>query len=725
MEGDSAISGTTATASIESDSPIRDVKVFLCYRRSDGTWCADWLHRLLDDAEFSQADGSRCRIVPYFDQMAPGVSDWKKYHLPSLQTAHCLLIVETPGIAKDLTSKQQPDWVYEEIRWWIRNRATAPIVVDTTGEGDRWLPDEIAKKWSDLNRITVTKAAWEAALAASDDQFFDRIRQRIVTTVRESQQATAFEELNRSLKQAKRLQIMLAATACLLVAVAGLAWYADAQRREADEARGQAEQEARISASTTRFVESIFSSADPDHTQGLRITAATLLRVGAVKARQADSDDYDERVRSHALRTIASAYTGLGATKTALELLSESRELTKFFDPGTEEQFRMELATGEAYVYGQDDIEPAEPHLSRAYELARELHPDGQHQDVSRVLVALGDFYTYKFDPDDAKASEYYLEALSIDEKIVDPPSIARDRQRLAVSAHFQGRPSAAEEWYDSAIASLEGKSAPLLVAQILHDRAAVYFDQGLFDSALPDYRSARATFTDVYGGEHPEVAEAENSLGRALIEVGHLDEARELLEHAVAVQRDSFGDRFDGLVYSRNNLGLVYLFSGELDEALYQLEMAIDICRSDRNDSLQANRAEPVECEDDEFVIQAQTLTHIAEIHLKLGNLDEAGRRLDSAEVLFRELDLTDNWRFAIWQSAKGEWFTRRCELSGARSVMGPAREKVVSRWSEPSPFRAALSNRLTLLENFEQKNQGCGAERNTSPQRVARYTR
>ena len=187
---------------------VRGIRVFLCYRRQDGAWHADWLYRYLKDAPFSDASGKACHIRIYYDKTAPGVSDWKKLHFPSLQTSQAMILVCTPGIATDFSRRGQPDWVYEELRWWSSHRDTAPIVVDATGEGDRWLPRLISRKWPDINRLDLNKD--DAAAAESTDvDFAPRIRERIIGAIRESEQRTVFEDLQRLKQLTKRLVIAL------------------------------------------------------------------------------------------------------------------------------------------------------------------------------------------------------------------------------------------------------------------------------------------------------------------------------------------------------------------------------------------------------------------------------------------------------------------------------------------------------------------------------------
>src|SRR6185503_19927944 len=94
---------------------LREVPVFLCYRRSDGSWFAEWLYDRLNNIEYRDSDNHRCRLRVYYDKTAPGVADWKSLHFPSLQTARAMLLICTPGLAKDFSRRGHPDWVYEEL----------------------------------------------------------------------------------------------------------------------------------------------------------------------------------------------------------------------------------------------------------------------------------------------------------------------------------------------------------------------------------------------------------------------------------------------------------------------------------------------------------------------------------------------------------------------------------------------------------------------------------
>ena len=215
-------------------SGVRVIRVFLCYRRDDGSWYVEWLFRHLNHAEFMDATGKPCAIRLYYDKTAPGVSNWKKLHFPSLQTSQAIILLCTPGIATDFSKRGQPDWVYEELRWWKANRHSAPIVVDTTGHGERWLPELITRKWPDINRIDLNK---EEATAAEDKgpRFATQIRERILGAVRESEQATTFQDLEWLKQSRRRFKVAFGVAAVLAVIAIGTAFYAYHQRNVAED----------------------------------------------------------------------------------------------------------------------------------------------------------------------------------------------------------------------------------------------------------------------------------------------------------------------------------------------------------------------------------------------------------------------------------------------------------------------------------------------------------
>ena len=204
-------------SSIEQGQPSARTQVFICYRRNDGDWCAEWLHRHLSELTYTNYQGVASQLRLYYDKTAPGVADWKKLHFPSLQTAHAFLLVCTPGIAKDLSRRGQPDWVYEELRWWRNHRQTAPIVIDTTGEGRALAAggghEEVAQP--EPHRPDENRCGHGKVTRRPDRRPHPRAHRG---TIKQSDHSTVFENLERFKKLNRRLAWALAAAFVLLLA---------------------------------------------------------------------------------------------------------------------------------------------------------------------------------------------------------------------------------------------------------------------------------------------------------------------------------------------------------------------------------------------------------------------------------------------------------------------------------------------------------------------------
>jgi len=189
------------------------ITVFVCYRRVDGSKYAMWLVERLYGCKVKDPDGTAVSIDTYFDQKAPGISDWKRHHFPSLQTAEVLLVLSTPGIATNLSHLGETDWAYEEINWWVKHRNTSPIVIDCTGEGSRWIPKPIRKRWPNLNWIQLSEDHVSANVGSHSI-----VVSRILRTIEIGSRQTIFEDLRKQLRLTKRLKIALWLVAFLLIA---------------------------------------------------------------------------------------------------------------------------------------------------------------------------------------------------------------------------------------------------------------------------------------------------------------------------------------------------------------------------------------------------------------------------------------------------------------------------------------------------------------------------
>jgi WD40 repeat protein len=230
-------------------SADQKVPVFICYRQADGRKTALWLYENLEGRQLpdrdhddgdapEQADG----LSVYLDTASPAVSDWHDYHLPSLQRSRAMLLVCTPGIA---TRLGDDDWVYMEIEWWLQHRHTAPIIVDTTGEGDRWLPQSIRSRWPNVQRLEVRLDTWESLPPEEAALQCKLALARIVSGIVASETGVRFEDLEREKHRVRRTRAALVVTAvALLCSILAAVWAIHssrlARRREVEARRSEA-----------------------------------------------------------------------------------------------------------------------------------------------------------------------------------------------------------------------------------------------------------------------------------------------------------------------------------------------------------------------------------------------------------------------------------------------------------------------------------------------------
>jgi len=198
--------------------------VFICYRQTDGKVTAEWLYDRLENRPLPVAMSRPPRIRCYLDRRAAAGSNWRILNAAALQKARAMIVVCTTGASKENT--RSPDEVWLEIRWWIANRKTAPILIDLYGEETRWVPDPIHERWPDAQLVFVDVAEWEKKDKAERDKLAEFAVSSITNGIVLSEGQVRDEELAEAVRLGKELKVALAeaetqrklATAALLAA---------------------------------------------------------------------------------------------------------------------------------------------------------------------------------------------------------------------------------------------------------------------------------------------------------------------------------------------------------------------------------------------------------------------------------------------------------------------------------------------------------------------------
>jgi WD40 repeat protein len=208
--------------------------VFLCYRQIDGKRHARWLFSTLRESLEERGEDPDI----YFDQTAPATTNWKALHGPALERARAIVVICTPGFYAD----QGPeDWVHRELDWWLHNRFVAPIVVDTTGEGTRWLPEKLKSRWPDAQRVNLDPDLWERSPLEEAATAKRQVASQILGGIASSEISVVHEDLAKSRRLNRRLWISAVALSILSIGLAAAIYLVVRERHIAEERRIQAE----------------------------------------------------------------------------------------------------------------------------------------------------------------------------------------------------------------------------------------------------------------------------------------------------------------------------------------------------------------------------------------------------------------------------------------------------------------------------------------------------
>jgi tetratricopeptide (TPR) repeat protein len=655
-----------------ADASPRIVKTFICYRRDDASFAAQWLHALLDQHVYSDRNGASCQLEVYFDQAEPGVANWKSHHAPALETAAAFLVVCSHGLAVDFTKGGTIDWAHRELGTWIDNRGAAPIVIDLT-ENERWIPERIRKRWPDLNRLRVDPDDMRRNAPKSNSEYSEGLRQRIVNTVIESEHATTYEELARTRRTNIRLRLV-SALAALACAATVFAWW----RAEVSEQIAETQKE--VSRQTTGFLTTLFSGADPDSLFGDSLTVKQLLKAAPATIETQSSPI----LKASLLRAMGSAYTGAGDSAAALHSLKRAEEILKSAHVDGEDEFRVQHSLGEAYLYTDEEFETALTHLERADALADSNGIDKSERASAKIT--LGDYFAWATPPQRDKARLLYQDALAIDRE-GDPDwlAVGRDFNRLGNLAHDAQQNSEARNNFLSALDAVKKLPAGanlLFTAQYEHDFAAVLFEDGALSEALDRYSKASESFKAAYGEDSVEHGIAENNTARILFELDRIDDAATRVTRAVEIESAAEGPKFSGLAFAFNTRALTLCAAGKLAEARQQFEKAVEVAQ------------------ENEMAIVAQSLVHLAELQLTSGDPKEAGKFLADADEQFNSYGIASGWRYALYESALGELRTRECKLESARDLLSRSGETLARRWPTGNFFTRRADVRLRVFQ-------------------------
>jgi serine/threonine-protein kinase len=343
------------------------------------------------------------------------------------------------------------------------------------------------------------------------------------------------------------------------------------------------------------FLEALFSSSDPSHSQGETITAREVLDRG-VQTIDVGLEDEPE-LRADLMAVMGNVYRRLGLYEPAKRLLEKSL-LIRRQRLGREHPLVAESLHNRAILlHGMDDDAAAEPLTREALRIQRRAG-DTQNRDYAAGLNNLGAILEDRGELDEAEA--LYKESLAIKRRLpnVDPADIARSLNNLGKLYYTRGDYAAAEQYYRESLAMrrrLAGGHPDPELATSLNNLASLLEEQGDFADAEILHREALAMRRKLFGDRHPNAARSLNNLGHLLQLRGDAAEAETCYREALSIADEKLEkDAFARGVFLRN-LASVLVTLRKASEAEAKAREALAIFRVSKPDSWRVADAESV----------------------------------------------------------------------------------------------------------------------------------
>ena len=376
-------------------------------------------------------------------------------------------------------------------------------------------------------------------------------------------------------KFARRNRRVLAATAAVLLLVVGLtavfAW-------RLTKARNTALAEAARTQRIQRFMIEVFQGGDAVAGPAADLKVVDMLDRGVREALALNSDP---KVRAELLYNFATIYQKQGQLAKADPLMQLVLEQRK-------KLYGADSAQVAEVLSSMGMLRADESRLDEAETLVREgLAMAKNHLAADDPIVAAATVNEGRVLGQKGKTVEaiQQLEQAEQDESISGVPEteLAKTLSALADVNYNAGHYKECLPLYERLLEihrQLYGPQHPL-VADDLSSLGATMIDLGFYSEAEKNIRQALDLTRSYYGAGNPKVAETLTTLGRALEYQKKYDEANAALEQALAIEAGAYGPIHSSVAETLNELGNIASMRNQLDDAEARFRRVVEIYRA------------------------------------------------------------------------------------------------------------------------------------------------
>ena len=487
----------------------------------------------------------------------------------------------------------------------------------------------------------------------------------------------------RSSKFVRRHSMVVAASAALVVLLAGVATAMALQAHRLDQQRAIAEQEKRRSEETAKFLAGLFEVADPTEAHGKEITAREILGRGALRIQQELKDAPE--TQANLMETIGRVYLSLGLNAEARPQLEKALVMREQLFPGDHESKASNLAALGKLEQAAGRLDLAAKHYQDALAMNERLH-GRRNPTVAASLEELGQFQ--KMQGDFRSAEKNLQESLELFTELEGAKStrVSSVMNELAQLMERRGDMKGAEDFYRRALAidrAALGDDHPQVAYQA-NNLAMALYTRGAFDEARPLFEESTALLRRVLGDKHPDTLDALGNYGRYLQAVGDLSAAEEVFRQVLKTDIDVRGAGHPYVGYDHVNLANLLNLKGAYAEAEKEFREALKIY---------AATLPP----DHQYVASAQT--GLARALAELGRLDEAATAATRALTIWRTSLPADSPQIANVQAIEGLILAKRGDDAKAEPLLARSYDKLSTAYGAADPRTRATANALAAL--------------------------
>ncbi len=339
---------------------------------------------------------------------------------------------------------------------------------------------------------------------------------------------------------------------------------AERERERAEHERERAEHQQTRAEDVTKFLERLFTLANPDETQGKTLTVYEILRRG--KARVAEELAGNLETQAEIFGTLASVHGKLGLYDDAVQLRRQALNARRASSRRDRPELAKDISNLAFSLFNIGDFQSAETYFREALTMAQQLGDD----QSTKISLNLASAIERQGQHEEAEERQLRVLRFNVREHGPESPEVAQSLYSLGILNTNLGNLENAESFLKQAleIRSTIFDRKHTQIAELLHSLGLTRHQRGDLNQALADYEEALSIRRELFGDDHVKVAHTQKNLAALHLDRGETEVAGRLIDQALTTLRRSMPEDSSTRLDAERILGSYLLVQGRYLEA-------------------------------------------------------------------------------------------------------------------------------------------------------------